>query len=330
MTFQRRKTPHHLRKEYFWDIPKERKKKKEREREDKAHSFMPTCRNYVGTLNNYTEAEENHLKTFELKDATYLICGRERGASGTPHLQCYFEFSRQTSISQAKITLGSNRFHLEKRRGTQQEAIDYCKKEGDWFERGVPATQGRRNDLIHCKRALDEGKTVDDIYEQHPQMLAKFPKFVAYGRGHYLKHKFTTYQAVECTVYWGATGTGKTRRVHERSSGLPFRVQVTNNNLWFDGYDGQEDVLFDEFRGGIKYSKFLELIDGYPFQLPVKGTFTWKCWKRVWITSNIHPRYWYKHFNGQIPPELNRRLTHIIECTTLEEEYDEKEEEKHD
>ena len=45
---------------------------------------------------------------------------------------------------------------------------------------------------------------------------------------------------------------------------------------WFDGYDGQDTAIFDDFRAsGNRFSYILRLIDRYPMDVPVKGGFVY-------------------------------------------------------
>lgn len=74
-------------------------------------------------------------------------------------------------------------------------------------------------------------------------------------------------QEKEVTLLLGPPGCGKTRSVHETAPAL-FK-QAAGGPTWFDGYVGQEDVLFDEFEG--RFSKwelaiFNQVIDR--FSLP--------------------------------------------------------------
>lgn len=93
-------------------------------------------------------------------------------------------------------------------------------------------------------------------------------------------------------VYYGSTGTGKTRRAIEED-----KVEWTHGgDRWFDGYDQQERVLFDDFDGvksGITYRKLLQLLDRYPLQVPIKGGFVEWCPRVIVITTNIPPDRWY-------------------------------------
>jgi len=74
----------------------------------------------VFTLNNPTEAEEEALKSSSLK---FVIYQHEIGEQGTPHLQGYAVFNTAQRLPGAKRILGSDRYHLERRRGTADQAL---------------------------------------------------------------------------------------------------------------------------------------------------------------------------------------------------------------
>ncbi len=63
------------------------------------------------------------------------IVGLEVGKQGTSHLQIYFQLANQAKITTIKNWGGPwSRIHFESARGTDEEAADYCKKEGNFFE----------------------------------------------------------------------------------------------------------------------------------------------------------------------------------------------------
>lgn len=88
--------------------------------------------------------------------------------------------------------------------------------------------------------------------------------------------------------------------------------------MWFDGYEGQENVLFDDFHGGVfKLPYLLKLLDRYPMRVPVKGGFVqWKP-RRIFITSNIDPDLWFSNANREHVAALNRRFTETFYFSTL-------------
>ena len=81
------------------------------------------------TFNNYTEADLVQLTyTFESKNMKYII-GKEIGDSGTKHLQGYIE---ATSRIRPLTLFHTKKIHWEKRKGTKNQNLIYCSKDGDY------------------------------------------------------------------------------------------------------------------------------------------------------------------------------------------------------
>jgi len=118
-------------------------------------------------------------------------------------------------------------------------------------------------------------------------------------------------QAMERTVFvfWGKTGTGKSRRAWDEA-GWDAYPKDPQSKFW-DGYKGQEHVVMDEFRGTISISHILRWLDRYPVNVEIKGSSTTLQAKTIWITSNLHPTNWYPDLDIQTLNALLRRLTII-------------------
>jgi len=165
--------------------------------------------------------------------------------------------------------------------------------------------QGKRTDLDEIKELLDEGASSNDIADTH------FNKWVVYRRS------FTAYKAMKqakrswktnVQVLYGKTGTGKSRFAQDQVGDR--RMWSPGDYKWFDGYDGQEVVIIDDYRGEYDLPMFLNLFDRYPMQVPVKGGFVNWCPKKVYITSNVDPDLWYET-DGFSIEAFRRRLDNV-------------------
>lgn len=141
---------------------------------------MPTLA-YVATLNNYTPEEVATLRNGR-SELQYFIAGHEVGESGTPHLQIYFQLKKQVKITTMHRWPGWARMaKIQPARGTDVEASDYCKKDGNFWELGERKSMGRkgaRSDLDSLKEAIERGDSYDDICETHFDTAAKYSKFI--------------------------------------------------------------------------------------------------------------------------------------------------------
>lgn len=279
---------------------------------------MPSkqARNWCFTLNNYEENGEKRVLQGGAEDENvcYMVIGKEIGESGTPHLQGYVQFTKRIALGTVKRLVGT-RAHCEVSRGTPKQAADYCKKDGDYQEiGGIRGGQGTRSDLAEVYQACRQGQTFSQIGETYPSAALRYGSGIQRIRQ---LSRPTREFAPTIWCFWGKTGSGKTRRVWEFSNGNALWVHP--GERWFDGYDGQPAVLFDDFDGSwFKLSFLLRLLDRYPMPVAIKGGHTWWTPKTIYITSNIKPQEWYTQANDNHQAALMRRLREfgtIEECT---------------
>lgn len=221
---------------------------------------MARVRNFCFTLNNYSEEEFEQVKSVE---CSYIIIGREVGAGGTAHLQGYIEFPKAMTLGGLKKKPGFARAHLEPRRGSQQQAVEYCKKDGQFVEVGNLKKQGERTDLVEVKDKIVNGLTIDELVMEDPMTYHQYGRTLTKIEDVVLRKKFRTWMTT-CDWYWGETGAGKSHKAFEGYSPETHYVLNLRDNGWWDGYTGQETVIINEFRGQISYSELLDLIDQYP------------------------------------------------------------------
>lgn len=256
------------------------------------------------TTNGYTREDEELLKRLVSDSvATYLVYGREgKGEGETPHLQGYIEFGSKRAFSRVRASLPPGT-HIERRQGTAAEAAAYCKKEGDFYEAGRISRQGRRSDLEVIREEIKEGASELQIADNHFAQWVQYRRSFAEYRN--LLHLDRPKPVPFIHVLWGPSGVGKSRYV--RHMHPDESIWNWGGDRWFDGYNGQSVALFDDFDGtGLEFRMLLRVLDRYELQVPVKGGFVdWKP-RRIYITSNRDPRFW---FQGEDSAPLLRRFT---------------------
>lgn len=112
------------------------------------------------------------------------------------------------------------------------------------------------------------------------------------------------------SVFWGATGSGKSRRAWAEAGDDAY-CKDPRSKFWC-GYQGEEHVIIDEFRGGIDVSHLLRWFDRYPVRVELKGSSRPLIASKIWITSNLAPGLWYPDLDSMTIDALKRRLT-IVE-----------------
>ncbi len=228
------------------------------------------------------------------------------------HLQGYIETKKPCRHAAIKRELDDETVHLEKRRGTRAQARAYCRKpetrEQGPYERGewTGGGQGTRSDIDGAVALLRDGGTMHELLSSMPTVFVKYTRGLR-AASSIMAGVRKRERDIVTTVYWGLSGSGKTRRAIDEAGDADYYILSRDSEtLWFDGYEGQDYLIIDEFYGWIKWSFFLRLLDRYPCRLPIKGGFVWANWTRIVITSNKEPSRWYER---GLPTELSRRLT---------------------
>lgn len=271
-------------------------------------------RRYIFTINNPTA--EDDPRTWAPAKIKYMQWQLERGDNGTPHYQGFVIFNQSYDLAYLKRHFNS-RAHWEHMRGKIQDNEEYTSKdEGRLdgpFTVGTRPAQGTRNDLAAVQQAIDAGASLGDIARDH------FTSFIRYHKGFV---KYIEMQRpprprdnIEVRVYYGPPGTGKTRRAFfeaqaECAEGEePFFIENPNTfggAIWFDGYEGQQNIIIDEFYGWISHAFMCRLLDRYPLRVQTKGGTLPFSGCRFWITSNAPPvEWWAKTGLGAIERRLN-------------------------
>lgn len=262
-------------------------------------------RTWAFTLNHYTEDELERIEEFfEAGSIKYLVYGKEVGEAGTPHLQGTINFHSPTRLSLLKRVLG--RAHWEQCRNPIA-SYAYCKKDDDFTEFGeIPRHQkGKRTDLEKATEFLLESKDLVLFRQTFPVHWVKYPR----GFGSLLDFPGRE-PGLPPIVEWlhGPTGTGKTRQVIEKEPSLWISAEDLR---WFDGYEGQPAVLFDDFRADFcKFHTLLRYLDRYPVRVPIKGGFVNFAPARIYITSCGPPRSMYNKSDEDVQ-QLLRRITTV-------------------
>ena len=94
-------------------------------------------KNWCFTLNNWTSDELDEISSIVPKICDLSLVGKEVGESGTPHLQGFMTFKVKCRPLSHNLP---KRMHWKKCKGTIQQNIVYCEKEGNVVIRhGIPA-----------------------------------------------------------------------------------------------------------------------------------------------------------------------------------------------
>lgn len=236
----------------------------------------------------------------------YIKGQQEIGEGGFEHWQIMCISEKKLSLRAIKSRFG-NTAHCELSRSEAAEEYVWkedTRVEGTQFEYGRKPV--RRNSVKDWDGIWEAAKKGDlqaipsDVRVQHYRTLRT------------IASDFSVPVGIERTVnvFYGRTGAGKSRKAWEEA-GMDAYPKDPRTKFW-DGYQGQVNVVIDEFRGGIDISHVLRWFDRYPVRVEIKGASTVLAARRIWITSNIAPEYWYPELDQETREALLRRLNVVF------------------
>jgi len=251
-------------------------------------------RNFCFTIFTITQPKQELVDWILSQNARYTVVGDEIcPTTGRRHYQGFVCFKNPRTFNAIRNLFKRYKPHLEACKGSVDDNVDYCKKGGDFVEAGDRPEQGRRYDLEGLRDRIMEGElSLDELILMDPMVYHRYGRTLQ--RIEDLHHR-TLYRTemTKGTWIWGPSGVGKSHVALANYD--PLRDYIyPNDNGWWDGYVGQERVIFNDFRGEIPMNMLLQLTDKWPTTVrrrnrePIPFTS-----REIIITSSMSPRLCY-------------------------------------
>jgi len=233
----------------------------------------PKQRCWCFTLNNPTVDPDEYVRSLVAAGARYACVGVEVGDSGTRHFQGFVCFVNQRAAGGVRKMLP--RAHVEPMRASNfEDAIKYCKKDGDFHENGDKPMnkeeQGKAGAEVYKQCILfARAGQVDEIIEYAPAIYLS--NYSSLQRIREANLKEVKDLEGPCGIWLhGKSGAGKSHLV--RNLGL--RVYDKLFNKWWDGYQDQPIAILDD--ADPRNTSYLEnhlkrWTDQYGFHAEIKG-----------------------------------------------------------
>lgn len=269
------------------------------------------AKHWCFTINNYTEDEV----VAPDDQYVYMIIGKEMGQDGTPHLQGYVAMKKKKTLAGMKKMFP--RAHLEVMRGTPKQAADYCKKDGDYAEKGD--FPGNQTEEANKKRKADYELAVDlakkqKLYEVEASLLLRHGSNLRMiQKDHPITQPNNDYL---CGIWlYGPPGCGKSSQARWMfPNAYPKPL-----NKWWDGYQNEEYVILDDIEPDHKClgHHLKQWTDHYAFTAEQKGTSIRIRPKAIIVTTNYQIE---EIWEGRMAEAIRRRFT-VINCEIKKLKY---------
>lgn len=266
------------------------------------------ARTFAFVVNNPTEESVLTLRDWiQSKPEGYWSCAlvvRHSHGNLTPHLHILLsrpQVQRLSTILRGCVTLQRAHFDVVRHPDKMYAYMADARKVVETIVSiGDPGPgQGARSDhvvvfdLIH-----DQGATRKEIWEAHPDYYMKYHAGV--DKACMMASKPRQTDSLTVIVLVGASGTGKSvraRRMIAEFGVSCFKMQYPEGSrtTWWDGYDKQECILMDEFRGQVPVLTMNELVDFGGFRGQVKGSQIEIVADTIIICSNYLPNDWWRY-----------------------------------
>lgn len=295
----------------------------------------PQSRKWILTINNPQDCGLDHdgmTALLRLFCPDYFCMADEIAKTGTFHTHIFL-YSR----SPIRFSTLKNRFptaHVEKAMGSAADNRAYIRKEGKWltdekaetsvqgsfYEFGTLPSESEEKDpkMFRLLQNVKEGLTTTEIIDESPSFAFK-SRDIDTLREAYLAEQYRTQnRELTVTYLYGASGTGKTSGIyknHPASEICRITDYNTKNGVRFDGYHGQDVLVFEEFNSQIPIEAMLNYLDVYPLLLPARYSDRTACYTKVYITSNIPLDEQYitvQHNRPETWRAFLRRIHHVF------------------
>lgn len=262
---------------------------------------MSRSRNFTFTINNYADTI-----LVDSVPCRYIIYGKEVSGTGTPHLQGTICFPLQKTLrSVIKLLPGA---HVELCVALFK-SIEYCKKEGEWTERGEVPMDSKKKGILGRDaeqtrwRKMRLAAEAGNFHEIDESIRFRNPRLLEYHRDNASKRAKLADTVEQHLWYYGASGTGKSRKAREDHPDAYLKAC----SKWWCGYDGETSVIVEDF--DINHACLCHHLkiwgDRYPFPGEYKGGSRKMRPGLIIVTSNYHPsEIW--HRQADLEPILRR------------------------
>lgn len=238
-------------------------------------------------------SESVSKEELEKKLASYTYIGQmEKGEkSDYLHWQIYIENKNPIKFSTLKRKFP--KAHLEVRHSSKKACYDYVTKSKSSIPNSgvkngdidIEETDSPKVSVEAAVSLMERGMRVNEVLVQYPSLWRSMAyleraQAIIDENNHSMNRR-----DVRVEYIYGLPGSGKTSYIYN-THGFDQVYRVTNYAHPFDGYNGQDVLVLDEFYNSISLDQLLNVLDVWPFKMAARYNDKWAAYTKVYIISN--------------------------------------------
>lgn len=289
----------------------------------------PQQHGYTGTPEEILERlKDEWVSGNPTRTGAWIYC---ISACGLEHVHMVLEDEKAMRFSLIKNTYAVG-MHFEPTKGNKEQAEDYINKRGKWQEKDekviasvrygeIKGRQGQRRDIEVIEQLLRQGMAPNEILGMSTNYM-RYESLVK--KSYFLELRKNAPVMQDVCTYWhyGDSGCGKSYAyvglVEKYGRDKVYLVSDYQGGF-LDNYCGEPVLFLDEFRGHLKYSTLLVMLDGYTREFHARYQNVLKVWNEVHITSVKTPYEIYLDLVDDAADrkvdtyeQLRRRINYIV------------------
>lgn len=262
-------------------------------------------RKWLLTINNPADHDLDHENIKRILSGIknigyYCMCDEIGLKDKTYHTHVFIY--RKSPIKFTYLKDNFPQAHIDWCNGTCLQNRDYVRKEGKYlgslkedtnlkdtfeeFGQCPEEHQGKRSDLDTLYEFIKDGMSDAEIIDSDPNYIKHIDKIDRCRQLLKAEQYKNIFRELDVQYWYGVTGSGKTRTVMDHW-GYENVYRVSDYTHPFDTYKCQDVLILDEFRSDLKIGLMLNLLDGYPLDLPCRYNNKVACFTKVYIISNV-------------------------------------------
>lgn len=275
---------------------------------------------FVYTVHNFKVFSDGFPVIWETarRDTTvkYHVSGIETcPTTGRQHLQGYMELSNHNLTFRqlrARLFSGDTPWLAVARADARSNTL-YCTKEGNFDMWGTPSTrpgQGHRSDWARVWEMVIEGRGGQEMADEVPHLVlphvSRLPAWRVLAEPPRSRKDYPTRPIILC----GPPGSGKSHWVRMYAPDAhPVSSRRSDEKIWDAECGTHDDLLIEEANGLLSFTTCKALFDITLFKGQIIGGTTVDIYAhRIFLTTNLHPAFWFQEYAWDDGNAWRRRI----------------------